>query len=121
VDSSIQELLDRRADWTTLRSAVEAHNLVPAVGATEWVQTVSAVVAVTKSDLEWLNPDERRFVQHVVVWYVKKALTEFYPNAQVSQPDMEAALRDFTDWIALQEDSLVLDFVWDVLEYKPRL
>jgi hypothetical protein len=33
---------------------------------------------------------------------------------------METALRDFTDWIALQDDELVLDFVWNVLIDVPR-
>ena len=60
--SSIQGLLDQRADCATLLSAVEAHKLAPAMGTTEWIQAVSAVAGVTKSELEWLSQDERRFV-----------------------------------------------------------
>ena len=118
--SSIQELLEQQAAGEALLSALKAHNLAPTLTTTEWIQRVSAVVAVTKSELEWLDQDERRFVQRKVVSYVKRALTEFYPNARIPPADMETALRDFTDWISLQEDSIVLDFVWDILIDVPR-
>jgi len=117
---SIQELLDQRAECSNLISAVKAHSLDPTWTTAEWVDGVSAVVAVTKSKLEWLNRDERRFVHNKVVTYVKKALTEFYPSARVPDSDMETALRGFTDWVASQADDLVLDFVWDVMKYKSR-
>ena len=44
MSSSIQTLLDQRADCATLLSAVGAHKLAPAMGTTEWIQAVSAVV-----------------------------------------------------------------------------
>ena len=119
--SSIQELLSQHAECSILRSAVEARSPAPTLTATTWVEEVSAVVAVTKSDLDWLNQDERWYVQSTVISYVKKALTEFYPKSRVSDADMETALRGFVDWIALQDDSVVLDFVWDVMTYVPRL
>src|SRR5881394_1024435 len=67
-----------------------------------------------------VKPRRSAIVQRKVVSYVKRALTEFYPNARILPADMETALRDFTDWISLQEDSIVLDFVWDILIDVPR-
>src|SRR5579862_1694551 len=96
---SLQELLDQRAECVNLISAVKAHSLAPILTKAEWVEGVSAVVAVTKSDLDWLNQDEQRYVQLTVVSYVKKALTEFYPTSHIPDNDMETALRDFTDWV----------------------
>ncbi len=118
--SSIQELLDQRAECSSLLAALRAPSLVPALGATEWIQAVSAVATVTKSELEWLSKDDRLFVHHAVTSYVKKALTEFYPGPSVSNSEMKTALGDFTDWIASQDDRHVLDFAWDVMEYQPR-
>jgi len=119
--SSIQELLEQHAECSNLVSAVKAHSLASTLTTSEWVEEVSTVVAVTKSDLDWLNQDEQRYVQRTVVSYVKKALTKFYPKSRVYNDDMETALRDFTDWVATHEDEFVLDFVWDVLTYAPRL
>jgi hypothetical protein len=118
--SSIPELLDQRAECSNLVSAMKAQTLAPTLTTNQWVERVSAVVAVTKSDLDWLNQDERRYLHLTLISYVKKALTEFYPNSRVPDEDMETALREFVHWMAVQDDSLVLDFVWDVLEYVPR-
>jgi len=121
VGSSIQELLDQHAECSILLSAVEAHNLAPAMGTPEWIQAVSAVAGVMKSELEWLSQDDRLWVQHAVVSHVKKALTEFYPHPSVPRDEMKAALGSFTDWVARQDDRLVLGFAWDVMEHHPRL
>ena len=117
---SIQELLEEHAERSKLLSAIEALSLAPTLTATEWVQRVSAVAAVTESELKWLNQDDRLWVQHAVVSYVKKALTELYPTAIVPPDDMKSALTAFTDWVARQDDRLVLDFVWAVMESFPR-
>jgi hypothetical protein len=118
--SSIQELLDQRAECSSLVSAVKAHTLAPTLTTAEWVEGVSAVVAVTKSDLEWLNQGQRRYLQGRVISYVTTALTEFYPKSRFYEDDIEIALSDFMDWIAVQDDRVVLDFVWNVMKYKPR-
>jgi hypothetical protein len=118
--ASIPELLDQRAECSNLVSAMKAQTLAPTLTTTEWVERVSAVVAVTKSELEWLSKDDRLSVQYAVVSYVKKALTEFYPRPSASNSEMKTALGDFTDWITSQDDRRVLDFAWDVMEYQPR-
>ena len=117
--ASIQELLDQHAGGSSLLAALTAPR-VPALSATEWVQAVSAVATVTKSELEWLSKDDRLSVQYAAVSFVKKALTEFYPCPSVSSDEMKTALGDFTDWIARQDHRRVLDFAWHVMEYLPR-
>ena len=120
MSSSIQELLEQHAECWRLLDALTPLRVVPALSSTEWVQAVSAVATVTKSELEWLSKDDQLFVHQAVTSYVKKALTEFYPMPSVSQSDMKSTLGAFTDWLASQDDRRVLDFVWDVMEYRPR-
>lgn len=87
----------------------------------QWVDSVTQAVRVAKSELDWLGKGERWWVRQAAITHVKKALTVFYPSTRMSDEEMETALRDFIDWLAIQEDRLVLDFVWDVLSRRGGL